>query len=71
MLCDKCKKNEATVFLVSPKDAVAEWNLCKTCLKEICPQVSQIKDESSDNLNDSGGWTSYTPKISEQGKKGK
>ena len=65
MLCDKCKKNEATVFLVSPKNAVAEWNLCDICSKEVCPQASKVKNESSDNLNNSRGWTSYTPKISE------
>jgi hypothetical protein len=63
MLCEKCKKREATASYTTP-DKVAEepmLQLCESCLADISPKVFDFIKKAEAGENPPDGWTFYNP----------
>jgi protein-arginine kinase activator protein McsA len=63
MLCEKCKKQEATVsYMISSKTPdEPTLQICESCLEDISPDAAaEIKKIKLEKKN-SSGWTSYSP----------
>jgi protein-arginine kinase activator protein McsA len=57
MICENCRKREATTFIVAVKgDGTKEVNLCEDCYKqsEYGPVIAGVVQ---------AGWTSYNPLL--------
>jgi protein-arginine kinase activator protein McsA len=66
MLCEKCQKCEATIFLVIAKAKTSpkpEHQLCEVCFQKYFKQSPEFQkfNEAKAKSGVSYGWTSYNP----------
>ena len=60
MLCEKCKQQDAVFKYKGGPEHARVWNVCKTCLEQLMPGISEEMKKAMESGKQCG-WTSYSP----------